>query len=519
MNQRKLKKYQIIEAECKELVPDGLGLSHISREFDERLKPLTGFIWGVLPGEKFLAKVIKAKSNHFHAVLLKKDEVPDNWQSFTKHIEEPVYTAKDLPFIRKKNQGADGFATSEKFTSINDEDSQKSTAQGFVHETWALYKVSPERVDEQCENFVECGGCKLLHLSYEDTLAYKKKWLESQLNHNKIKYDTIDIIEAPKKYHYRNHVQVHINKFKDRGFFSPGSYRTVKFPENKNIEFDECDSGDNHHHTHQINRGCLIFDQKLFDDNFPKELELERCVRSRIDVLTNKVKHWSLYSKKDKADFFDYTIEFPKNSTTTITIPNDAFYQVNSLFLPIWLTKIKELILTQLSSAIESKQQLNVLELFSGFGFISRMLSFEFNLSSLGIDILKPKSFESVKIINDKNGKPSLKQFKKNYIQQDLTVLNEIDNKYKSKIKENSFDFIMLNPPRAGFIPEQITYLFEELIHPHPNFIIYSSCNSATFARDMVIFQENNYEIKDIDLMDFFPWTSHFEILSLLILK
>ena len=39
--------------------------------------------------------------------------------------------------------------------------------------------TSPKRLEPICPYYNSCGGCELLHLSYEDTLIYKKDKLES----------------------------------------------------------------------------------------------------------------------------------------------------------------------------------------------------------------------------------------------------------------------------------------------------------------------------------------------------
>ncbi len=40
-------------------------------------------------------------------------------------------------------------------------------------------KKSPKRIEAICPFFGTCGGCELMHSTYEDTLAYKKEKLES----------------------------------------------------------------------------------------------------------------------------------------------------------------------------------------------------------------------------------------------------------------------------------------------------------------------------------------------------
>ena len=59
--------------------------------------------------------------------------------------------------------------------------------------------------------------------------------------------------------------------------------------------------------------------------------------------------------------------------------------------------------------------------------------------------------------------------------------------------------------------------MLERLLEIRPQRMIYVFCNSATLARDLKILTqctedlEGAYEVKKIQLVDMFPWTSHVE--------
>ncbi|MDH5719319.1 MAG: hypothetical protein OEZ13_01740 [Spirochaetia bacterium] len=455
MQTRKLRRGEIYKVKCSEFVSDGYGLSHIETEnLLHQVKPLTGFILGMLPGENGFVKVIRVKSGHFFGVLLTINELKESKEN-----------------IKYENQSA-------------------ALEETFVHKKWALMSVSSDRVEEPCEKFVFCGGCKLLHLSYEKTLEYKNKWLLSQFQREKVISPEAEIIYSPQKFHYRNHVQVHINKYKERGFYAPASYRTTPFPE----------------------EGCLIFEQKFFDKDFPEELELERCVRYRFDYVTEKTGIWSLNSPEDKKAEFTYTIEYPENSITSVKIPNAAFFQINSRFVSVWLSKIEDFINETFST---NEEKIKILEIFSGFKFITEMISFNRPVSSLGIDILKEEELKKTTISNNKFKSQKIISGEE-YIQCDLTRLDKLAEEKKEIIKNYDFDLMLINPPRAGFMPSEMQIFFDEIIRPVKKPVIYSSCNAATFARDAAKLSEFGYKIKKLMLLDFFPWTPHYELLALL---
>ena len=49
-----------------------------------------------------------------------------------------------------------------------------------------------------------------------------------------------------------------------------------------------------------------------------------------------------------------------------------------------------------------------------------------------------------------------------------------------------------------------------------PDRVVYVSCNPATLARDITVFNSNGYELKCAEAVDMFPRTSHVETVCLL---
>ena len=71
-------------------------------------------------------------------------------------------------------------------------------------------------------------------------------------------------------------------------------------------------------------------------------------------------------------------------------------------------------------------------------------------------------------------------------------------------------DLVLVNPPRRGIGQALCDYLSEMA----PSFIIYSSCNAQTMAKDLQ--QLPGYRIARVQLFDMFPHTAHYEVLTLL---
>ena len=75
-------------------------------------------------------------------------------------------------------------------------------------------------------------------------------------------------------------------------------------------------------------------------------------------------------------------------------------------------------------------------------------------------------------------------------------------------------DLIMVDPPRAGLSEEVLAGLLEH----KPERILYISCDPATWARDLGKLVQGGYKPTFARPYDFYPFTHHVEVLSLLTL-
>lgn len=72
-------------------------------------------------------------------------------------------------------------------------------------------------------------------------------------------------------------------------------------------------------------------------------------------------------------------------------------------------------------------------------------------------------------------------------------------------------DLVLVNPPRRGIGKPLCDYLSAMA----PKWIIYSSCNAETMAKDIRALP--GYRIERVQLFDMFPHTAHYEVLTLLV--
>jgi len=76
-----------------------------------------------------------------------------------------------------------------------------------------------------------------------------------------------------------------------------------------------------------------------------------------------------------------------------------------------------------------------------------------------------------------------------------------------------AFDLVAVDPPRSGLSQEVLNYL----LSTRPERILYIACDPATWARDVGRLVQEGYRLDFVRPYDFFPFTHHVEILSLLL--
>lgn len=105
-------------------------------------------------------------------------------------------------------------------------------------------------------------------------------------------------------------------------------------------------------------------------------------------------------------------------------------------------------------------------------------------------------------------------------ISQRLNLQDRIDikvgnfHKMQSRVLFQSIDTIVVNPPRSG-IGDFLRSLREVSIDSRPSHIIYMSCFLESMKEDANLLGDLNYKLINLDLIDQFPQSHHFELIGL----
>lgn len=335
-------------------------------------------------------------------------------------------------------------------------------------------KNSTKRISNPCE-FVNCGGCDLLHICYKEELLYKQNKVLELFNEYKVN----SILSSNNEFNYRNKITLKVINGV-LGLYEKNSHKLVK-----------------------INK-CLLVNPKINDIIN----ELNNYDLTNVEEIIIKAYHDSMIILKTSRNykiFKDLNVDniiIVNNNKEIILKGNNyiienigdinyyislnSFFQINPYSVKILYDEIIKL-------GEFSKKDI-VLDLYSGVGSISLYIS-SYVKKVIGIEINKiaNKDANRNKIFN-------------NIENAEFYCLNA--NEIDINIKPN---IVIIDPPRNGLDNKTINIL--KTINS--NKIIYVSCNPITLKRDIELLKDL-YKVKCISPIDMFPKTYHVECICLL---
>ena len=191
----------------------------------------------------------------------------------------------------------------------------------------------------------------------------------------------------------------------------------------------------------------------------------------------------------------------------------ESFYQVNS-----FMTKLLYDTIIDFADFIGEE---NVLDLYCGIGTISLYIAKHVK-NVLGIEVVE-KAIENAKenaslnnitnvnfLCKDLSSIGSNEQIASNIVENSKKSANFTSaNSEKVVLKNESYDTIIVDPPRKGLDSKTIAFI--ENVKPKK--IIYVSCDPATLSRDLktLCYDDKLYKLERIKNVDMFPHTMHIE--------
>jgi 23S rRNA (uracil1939-C5)-methyltransferase len=415
-----------------------------------------------------------------------------------------------------------------------------------------VLRKAREEVMPRCAHFHQCGGCQWQNLPYDRQLSYKEDIVRETLEHltpiedeaarKQLPGRVLRIIPSPQVYHYRNKLEmsfgfasmrteekagkrIYFDENPTIGFHQPGQWSTV-------LPIDEC-----HLYDEQI--GSLLSDVRRFmqDSRLPvhnpkthkgllRNLLLRRGVHTGEQMIGFVVNA----KKKELEPLFQHFMRFAGRAglKSLLVIENtglndkpefpkvyplvgkpfitERLFDLEFEISPFSFFQTNTLGTEKLYQAISVGADLSsrdtVLDAYCGMGTIGQYLA-RFCEKVVGVES-HPTAIEDALKSAGKNRIGNI-SFYKGRAEQILKDQLKAGGKYK-------FDVVIVDPPRAGLHPAAR----EAVLEHAPKKIVYVSCNTATFARDLGEMMKAGYELRTVQPVDMFPHTAHIETVSVL---
>lgn len=375
---------------------------------------------------------------------------------------------------------------------------------------------------DKCAVYAACGGCQLLHLSYQEQLKKKQKKMEELL---KGICPVHPIIGMEHPYHYRNKVHAVFGHDKKgnpiSGVYKEGTHYLVPV-ESCMIEDEKADE------IIGSIRGMLkSFKIRTFDEDtgfgllrhvlvrrgfatgeimvvlvtaspvFPSKNNFVKALRAKHPEITTIIQNVNGKSTSMVLGDKEHVL-YGKGYIEDVLcglrfrISSRSFYQVNPVQTEILYGKALEL--------ADLKGTETVLDAYCGIGTIGLIASKKAG-KVIGVEL------------NEDAVRDAIQNAKRNEIKNVQFYCNDAGRfMVNMAARGEKADVVIMDPPRSGST--------EEFIHSvaimAPKTVVYVSCGPDTLARDLKLFKAKGYQAKEAWPVDMFAATEHVEVVTCL---
>lgn len=415
-----------------------------------------------------------------------------------------------------------------------------------------VVRRAKDEIPARCTHFHDCGGCIWQHLPYDKQIAYKEEIIRETLSHvtpvdgairAQLPGRVLKTVPSPQIFHYRNKLEfsfgcqsvqsegregkrLYFDGGQSVGFHKPGQWATI-------LPITEC-------HLYDEQVGVLLADIRRFMEQTRLPVFNSKTQRGMLrNLLLRRGVHTGEHMicfllharKKELEPLFQQFLrafggrshlasllivehmglhekpEFPKVhcliGKPTIT---ERLFDLSFEISPFSFFQTNTLASEKLYHAVAQAAQLTsrdtVMDAYCGMGTIGQYLA-RFCQRVVGVES-HPSAVDDALKSAGRNRIANI-SFYKGRTEQVLIDQIRPGGKYR-------FNVIVLDPPRAGLHPKACKAVLEH----KPEKIIYVSCNTATFARDLGELLNGGYDLRTLQPVDLFPHTAHIETVALL---
>lgn len=387
-------------------------------------------------------------------------------------------------------------------------------------------EVSPDRVTDLDASYLRTGIADLGHFSYEKQLEFKRKQVVNNLSKiaGLTNIEVLPTIGMDHPYAYRNKAQVPVRRVNgqlETGFFRKNSHDLIPiedfYIQDKKIDklilfvrdllrrfdlkpYDEKEQTGLIRNL-VVRRGHYTGETMLvLVTTRPKIFRIEQLIQQITQAFPEVVSIIQNINDKNTNVVFgpEFRTLYGKDTISdsllgkTYRISAQSFYQVNTLMA-------EKLYQTAIDFAELTKEDV-VLDAYSGIGTIGLSLAQEVK-QVYGVEVVE-------KAVGD-----AMENARANGVSNADYVCAPAEKAMaawsKAGIKPSA---ILVDPPRKGLTESFI----KASAAMQPKKITYISCNPATMARDIKLYEELGFKLTKVQPVDLFPQTHHVETVVLM---
>ena len=245
-------------------------------------------------------------------------------------------------------------------------------------------------------------------------------------------------------------------------------------------------------HTNEIMCILVINGRELKNENKLAEKLIKEFSNIKTVIKNINRKNTNVILGEENIVIYGKGFIYDKLGEYTFKISPMSFYQVNPIQTEILYNLAIE------KANLTGKEI--IFDLYCGIGTIGIFAS-KYAKKVFGIEIVE-QAIEDAK-----------ENARINSIENIEFMAGDVENTLEDliRIKKQLPDVIFVDPPRRGLDNNTI----QNILKYEPKKVIYISCNPATLVRDLKLL-EDKYNIKEIQPVDMFPYTSHVEVVAVL---
>ena len=386
-----------------------------------------------------------------------------------------------------------------------------------------LLDASPHRIEPDCPVCSKCGGCDFRHVSYEEELRIKKQRVDDALRRiGGLELVSEEILPSPQQERYRNKAILNVGERGGKavtGFYRPRSHDIVPI-ESCLLQDTAADTA-----AAVLRRWMDQYSVPAYDELSGRGIVRRLFVRS--------VKHGvcvCIVAAADKLPHCDKLIDMLREACPALVsvVLNVNRSKGNGIlsdkFLTLWgedsidaelcslRFKLSPRSFFQINTPQAEKLYARAIE-YAGLSGTERVLDLYCGTGTIGLCAAAQCAHVTGAEIVNAAIEDAKENARRNGIENaDFICADASDAARHFADIGMTPDVIIVDPPRKGLAPDVIN----SIVQMAPARVVYVSCDPATLARDLKLFNEKGYKATRLTAADMFPRTRHVESVALL---